>query len=93
MTAATTGQNYGFKVSAINAVGEGPQSPVAQIIAATVPLAATNLTKVSSDITQCTFSWTAAANGGSPLTGYKVYWNNGSGSTFTLLQDGLAVIT
>lgn len=47
LTSATTGKNYGFKVSAVNVVGEGPLSPVFQVIAATIPAKPTSLAKVS----------------------------------------------
>lgn len=87
LTGATTGKTYGFKVSAVNVVGEGPLSPASFIIAAKVPDKPVSLAKVSASITQITISFTAPYTGGTPLTGYKFYWNNGSGTTFTLLQS------
>lgn len=88
-----TGNFYAFKVSAINAVGEGELSDEIVIIAALVPLAATSLTKVSANTEQITFSWVAAPEQGSPLLGYKVYWNNGSGTANTIIQSNYAVAT
>lgn len=55
-----TGKFFSFKASAINVVGESALSPEIVIIAAQIPLAATNLAKVSSNTMQITFSWTAA---------------------------------
>ena len=46
-----TGKFFAFKVSALNVVGEGPLSDEAVLIAAKRPLAATNLAKVSADVT------------------------------------------
>lgn len=63
------------------------------MIAALTPEKPTNLLKVSADTTQITFSWTAAVDNGSPLTDHKVYWNAGSGSTFSLLEEDLGVIS
>ena len=42
-TPANTGQQYGFKVTATNDVGEGDRSPAVFIIAAKVPEKPTNL--------------------------------------------------
>jgi hypothetical protein len=47
VTIGNPGLTYGFKVTAVNAVGEGPQSDSFGIIAAKVPDAPTNLAKVS----------------------------------------------
>ena len=49
--------------------------------------------KVSSDVTQITFSWTAALDNGSPLTTYDVYWNSGSGTSYSLLSQNVGVVT
>lgn len=51
LTGATTGKTYGFKISAVNVVGEGPLSPAGSIIAARVPDKPTLLTKVSASVT------------------------------------------
>ena len=45
-----TGNSYAFKVSAVNVVGESDLSEEIVIIAALVPQAATNLAKVSADV-------------------------------------------
>ena len=46
-----TGKFYAFKVSAINVVGESALSDEVVLIAADKPLAATNLAKVTADVT------------------------------------------
>lgn len=62
-------------------VGEGPLSDGTSRIAASVPSAPLNLQKVSQSQTHITFSWEANANdGGTPVTDYQVFWNQGSGS-------------
>lgn len=88
-----TGNFYAFKVSAINAVGESDLSAEVVTIAALKPLAPSGLAKVSADVTQITFNWVAADPQGSPLLGYKIYWNNGSGTTNILLESALDVVT
>lgn len=47
VTISIPGRTYSFKVTAVNAVGEGTQSDPIGIIAAKVPDAPTNLTKVT----------------------------------------------
>jgi hypothetical protein len=82
------GQTYQFRISATNEVGESIRSDAASIIAGTVPSAAINLVKVSADVGQITFSWSPPVDdGGTPLTDYLVYWDEGQGSVLTLLKD------
>ena len=51
-------------------------------MAATVPSTPASPTKLSADLTQITIQWTAPAdNGGTPITGYIVLWDVGSGGT------------
>lgn len=88
-----TGKFYAFKVSAINVVGESAFSDEVVLITALKPLAATNLAKLTADVSQITFSWTAADAQGIGILGYKVYWNNGNGAANTLLKADLGVVT
>ncbi len=71
----TNGTAYTFTVTATNSVGTGPasgaSSPVTPTSAPTVPGAPTNVVAVPGD-GQATVSWTAPANGGSPITSYSV---------------------
>lgn len=68
-------------MSAKNLVGAGLQSAAVSRIAASVPNPPLGLALVSQSTTSITFSWTSNANnGGTPVTDYQVYWNQGSGS-------------
>jgi hypothetical protein len=81
MTALTPAETYWFKVTAKNLVGTGLRSDSVSRIAASVPKAPLDLTMVSQSTTSITFSWSTNANdGGTPVTDYQVFWNQGSGS-------------
>lgn len=79
-TSVNGGATYYYKVSAVNAGGEGPLSNEvsATMAAATVP-GAPNLF-VSSGPGIVHLSWSTPSNGGSPLWGYKVYRSTSSGT-------------
>ena len=84
------GQMYDFKVRAVNAAGDSPDSPVHSILAADVPAAPDAPFKLNADITKIKVGWTApTVNGNSPLTGYKLYYNGG-GSGNPILANSLA---
>ena len=74
----SAGVNYGLRVAAVNAVGESAASDTAYIIAAQIPDAPISLeTTASSDIS-ITIEWSDPVfNGGSDVTDFKVYWNQG----------------
>ena len=81
MTEVVASEIYWFKVAAKNLVGTGLLSDGISRIAASVPQPPTNLVMVSQSTTSISFSWTQNANdGGSPVTDYAVFWNQGSGS-------------
>ena len=70
----TDGTAYTFTVTATNSVGTGPPSaPSNQVtpVAPTVPGAPGNVTATAGN-QSATVSWTAPANGGSPITVYTV---------------------
>ncbi len=78
-TGLTNGQIYYYTVSATNDVGEGAQSNEASATPATVPSAPQALS-ASSGNAQVVLTWSApASNGGSSITGYKVYRGTTSG--------------
>ena len=78
----TKGNTYRFKVSAVNHIGESQLSTEGSVIAATVPDAPSAAPlKVTSTKTSITVEWTAPYNGGSAITGYKVFMNGGGAST------------
>jgi hypothetical protein len=82
VTGLTTGTAYTFTVSARNGVGTGSPSdasdPVIPLAAATGPGAATGVTAVAFD-GSALVRWSAAPDGGSPITAYHVRaWAGGA---------------
>ena len=76
---------------AVNEAGQSEPSEVSDyMIAATVPDMPTNLIRVSADREQITIGWQAPAyNGGTPISGYKVYWDAGGHTLlFELAAEG-----
>ena len=76
--------SYAVRVSAINAAGTGPASAPEyatpeQPPEPTAPSQVTGLRLTAGDA-QITASWNAPPDGGSPLTGYRVEYQAGSGS-------------
>jgi uncharacterized repeat protein (TIGR01451 family) len=72
LTGLTVGASYTFTVAAVNALGTGPASPAS---AAVVPFSLPGqptITSVSARDSGAALSWTAPANGGSPITSYIV---------------------
>ena len=73
------GVDYQITVVAFNDVGDSIHSDPKTIMAAAVPDAPSGLTMVSQSPTEIKISWTAPYNGGTPLTNYKIWWDNASG--------------
>ena len=74
ITGLTNGTEYEVQVRAVNSVGDGPWSPSASatpMLAARVPDAPTAPT-VTPGNAQLVISWTAPANNGAAITGYRV---------------------
>jgi hypothetical protein len=74
VTGLTNGTAYTFTVTATNGVGAGPASAASSAVtpvAPTVPAAPTGVTATAGNAS-ATVSWTAPANGGSPITMYTV---------------------
>ncbi|MDW5562418.1 MAG: Ser-Thr-rich GPI-anchored membrane family protein [Methanomassiliicoccus sp.] len=90
-TAVTNGVTYYYKVSAVNAVNEGPQSSessAAPTAAITAPSAPQNVVATAGN-GQVVLTWKApASNGGSDITGYKIYRGSSSGSETLLTTLG-----
>ncbi len=80
-TAVTNGTTYFYAVSAVNAIGEGSRSAersATPTAPATAP-AAPGLTATAGNA-QVALSWTAPADGGSPISAYRLYRGTTSGS-------------
>jgi hypothetical protein len=74
VTGLANGTAYTFTVTATNGVGTGPASAASAAVtpaAPTVPAAPTGVTATAGNAS-ATVSWTAPANGGSPITSYTV---------------------
>ncbi len=72
-TGLTNGVTYYYKVSAINAIGEGPQSNEANATPTTLPGPPNGLVTSASN-QQVTLNWLPPSdNGGSPITNYSIY--------------------
>jgi len=91
-TAVTNGTTYFYKVSAVNAVGEGAQSNEASATpsaGATVPSAPQNLTDAPARGKGVQLNWSPpASNGGSPITAYNIYRGTASGGETLLTSVG-----
>jgi hypothetical protein len=75
----TMGNNYRFKVVAVNFAGQGPYSTESLfMIAATYPDPPINLAKLYADRAFITIMWSAPIfDGGNSVYGYKVLWDAG----------------
>jgi titin len=96
LTGLANGTAYDFQVVAVNANGEGARTDVLTRTPATVPGVPTSFSAISGDA-QVTVAWQPpSSNGGSGITGYRVYVDGvqrGADLTSTartLVVDGLA---
>jgi fibronectin type 3 domain-containing protein len=85
---AAPGATYSYDVSAVNAVGEGPRSNARSATAWTVPGAPT-LTTAQIVKSGVALAWDPpASNGGTPVTGYRIYRGTASGGETLLASVG-----
>lgn len=92
-TGLTTGAPYKFKVSALNAINEGSRSePAFEVYAARAPDAPTNVVTISASDSHIEFTWTIPYDGGSPITYYQIFWDEGSGLAAETFEE-LALTT
>jgi fibronectin type 3 domain-containing protein len=83
-TTVPAGATFGYTVSAISVYGEGPQSDPVVAQRAQLPAAPFGMTAVAGK-SGIAVSWTAPPDGGSPITGYRVYRGTvADGETFLL---------
>jgi hypothetical protein len=91
-TAVTNGTTYYYKVSAVNGVGEGALSNEVSVTpqaAATVPSAPQNLAASPARGKGIQLTWSPpASNGGSAITGYRIYRGTSSGGEVLLTTVG-----
>jgi hypothetical protein len=81
-----TGTKYQYKVLAFNGVAWGALSPPSSIfVAAVPPTAPLNVLKIASTTNSATVGWSVPSNnGGTPIVGYLIYSDGGSGNgTYT----------
>jgi len=84
----TNGVAYVYAVRAVNAVGEGPPSGEASATPVSVPLAPQGLQATAGDA-QVTLTWQPpAADGGSPIVGYRVHRGAAPGGLVLLVAVG-----
>jgi len=82
------GQTYYYTVSAVNGVGEGPQSDEASATPATFPSEPQNLRATPGD-ELATLSWDPpASDGGQPIINYRIFKGTTSGGETFLTQIG-----
>src|SRR5438876_2439226 len=90
-SAVTNGQTYYYKVTAVNAVGEGPRSNEASgtpTSGQTVPSPPRQLNATPGEA-QVTLTWLApSSDGGSPITNFKIYQGTASGGEPLLAPVG-----
>ena len=87
ITGLTEGLFYNVAVQATNVFGNSLLSSSATIVAALAPQPPTNIQAIQQSSTSITISWfavTGTSNRGSPITGYYVYWQKTTDSTYTL---------
>jgi hypothetical protein len=70
---------YQIRVSAYNAAGEGKQSDILSIMAATIPHAPFDVQMESQNATSIGIRWSTPDNGGTFLTTYKIFSDMNSG--------------
>jgi fibronectin type 3 domain-containing protein len=82
----TNGTTYSLTVRATNGVGTGPASNALTAKPLTVPAAPQNLVASQNKTKGVNLAWAAPlTDGGSPVTGYRIYRRIFGGNTFSLL--------
>jgi titin len=81
-TGLTNGQQYGFRVSAINGAGVGVASAIATSTPFTTASAPASITATPAD-TQVLLTWVAGASNGASITGYVIEQSDDAGSTWS----------
>jgi fibronectin type 3 domain-containing protein len=86
VTGLTNGTTYAFTVRATNGVGAGPASNALSAKPFTVPGVPQSLVASQNKTKGVNLAWAApSTDGGSPVTGYRIYRRVFGGNTFSLL--------
>ncbi len=90
-TGLTNGVTYYFRIAAVNAAGEGPNSTEASATPIATPSDPLGLTATAGDA-RVTLNWNPpATDGGLPITNYRIYRGTSPGSETFLVQLGAAL--
>lgn len=88
-TGLSDGSEYGIKIQALNAVGAGDYSNIVIFIVAEIPSAPSAPVMDASTLTTITVAWSPpSSDGGTSITGYKLYINDFLSDKFVLIYDG-----
>ena len=88
-TAVTNGTTYFYQVAARNSVGDGARSAEVSAKPATVPGVPRNVGAARNATQGVNLSWTApSSNGGSTVTGYRIYRSTTAGAEVFLIAVG-----
>lgn len=92
-TELTNGVTYYYSISTVTAIGEGPRSSIVSATPLSVPSAPSELTAVGG-AKSITLTWTAPSDGGTAVTGYKIYRGSASGgeSLLRLIEPGTVYV-
>jgi fibronectin type 3 domain-containing protein len=87
-TSGSVGTTYSYTVSAVNDIGEGPRSNALSATAVSLPGTPT-LTSAQVGKNGVALGWSApASNGGTAITGYRIYRGGSSGGETLLASVG-----
>jgi len=88
----TTGGQYQFKVVAVNYNGVSPESPELVTYSCVQPTQPAAPARKSGTATTVTLGWAQPSdNGGCPISGYKLYRDDGAGSSVNIEIDAATV--
>lgn len=86
----SAGTNYRFVLVASNKFGDSALSEETRVIIGSLPLAPTGLKKVEeqSSIDSISIEWTRVIDSTAPVTGYRLYIDDGLNGEFKVVFDG-----
>jgi len=94
ITGLTNGTAYSFSVTATSVVGTGPASNVLSATPRTVPGAPQGLTAAPHKTKGVNLAWSApSTNGGSAITGYKIFRRTSTGSYVQIATVSASTLT